>query len=308
MHGHAGLAAARAAHHAHHRRIVVADGGVLLRLNGGHDLAHVVAAGPGEDVQQHVVVDGQLGVHVVLELTVFHAVLALEGHPAQNPAAGAVVGHLAGHGIVVQAAHRRAPVVHQQVALLILQAVQADDDLLQLRLALLHEVHAGEEGVHQHPAVALGHALGELPAGGKAVHLHGQLLQILHRELGRAHAQLLPGVGNDRLDGLQVAARHFVRLLDERQHQLLHPRGVRLFLAEILQLFHILPPGCRCEGSFRAQSFPIITCGHEKRKMPRPEPRDTAQRCILSLKANYNAKANCTGRCANNSFASSVIT
>ena len=242
-----------------------------------------MAAGPGEDVQQHIVVDGQLGVHVILELTVFHAILALEGHAAQNLSAGAVVGHLAGHGIVVQAAHRRTPVVHQQIALLILQAVQADDDLFQLRLALLHEVHPGEEGVHQHPAVALGQALGELPAGGEAVHLHGQLLQILHRELGRAHAQLLPCVGDDRLDGLQVAARHFVRLLDERQHQLLHPRGVLLFLAEILQLFHILPPDRRSKALFCAQRYSIIPRGEKKRKMPRWEPAGAALRQNMEM-------------------------
>ena len=179
MHRHAGFAAARAADHAHHGRIIAANRGVLLRLNRGNDLAHVAAGRAGQNIQQHFIIDGHLRIHVIFQLPLFHAILALERHFADDLAARTIVGNIARHGIIIQAAHRRAPIVHQQMPLFILQTVQADNDLFDFLRARFDEIHAGEEGVHQHPAVALRHFQRKFPARGEAIDFHGKLFQIL---------------------------------------------------------------------------------------------------------------------------------
>ena len=242
MHGHAGLAGTGAADHGHDLPVLAADGCVLLGLNRGHNLAHMAGGRAGEDVQQHLVVDVELGVHIVLQLAVLHAILSLQRHLAHDFARRALIGHIARLRVVVQAADRRAPVVHQQIALFVGQAVQADDDPFQLVGALFHKVDPGKEGIHQHFPGALRHVLDELFPRGKAIHFGGELLHFLRRDGRGAQAKLLPCVGQDHPDGLRVAARQLLRLLDDGQQKPLHPLGIRPLRLKLVQLFHVAPP------------------------------------------------------------------
>ena len=64
-------------------------------------------------------------------------------------------------------------------ALLVFQAIEADDDLLGLALPVLGEIDAGEEGLQQHALVALDQVGGKGAPGQDMVDLGGQLLQVL---------------------------------------------------------------------------------------------------------------------------------
>ena len=249
MHGHAGFAAAGRAHHAHDPIALGADGGVLLRLNGGDDLLHVAAGGAGKNVQKHSVVDIQLGIHIIIQPAVHHAILTLQGHFSTNHARGTAIFHIARHGIVKQAANRRAPVVHHDFALLIFQAVQADDDFFQFVLALFHKIHPGEEGAHEHAAIPGGHVLRKGLPGGKAIDFRRKLLQIRGRKGRGAHAQIFPRVRNNGANGFGMAARKQIRLFDDRQQQFLHLGRILSLLFQVRKLFHF--------SSIPPNSFPI---------------------------------------------------
>ena len=161
MHGDGGLARAGPAHHAEYPRVLVADGGGLLRLNGGDNLTHVAAGGLGEQVEEDTVVYVELGIDIVFEAAILHAVLALERHFAAYLAGGTVVAAGAGHGIVVQRTDRRAPVVYQHLVILAAQAVENTRSSVRRLFARLGKIDAREKRRHQHALVALGEVVGE---------------------------------------------------------------------------------------------------------------------------------------------------
>ena len=271
VHRHAGLAGAGAADHGHHPRALAANGGVLLRLNGGDDLAHVARRRAGEDVQQHAVVDAHMGIDVELQLAFLHAVLALERHRAAHHAGGTGVACLAGLGIVIEAADRRAPVVYQRLLVLARHAVQPDDDALRRRGADLGEVDAREERLAEHAAGARGRLVCELAARGKAVDVGGELAHLAGRQRRGPHAQLVPGVGEDGANRLRVAARQRLRLRDQRREPLAHARGIGALRLEFdgvhsVQSFHKLPPFTPAACAAGYSLIIAWRCEKEKRK------------------------------------------
>ena len=278
VHGDGGLARSRAAHHGDHPRVFIADGGGLLRLNGGHHLAHVAAGGLGEQVEEDAVANVELRINVVLEAAVLHAILALERHLAANLARGAVVAAAAGHGIVVERADRRAPVVHQHLPIPAPQAVQADDDLFRVFLALLGEVDAGEEGRHQHALVARGQIVGERLAHKVSIHLGGKLLKVLRRKRGRLHAQLVPRIGHDHVHSLGVAGGDARGLLDDGEQELLHALRIFLFGAKHLWIVHIRPSlGWRRRSASFIIPYPAANCKTHPSTQERRPPGQKAQ-------------------------------
>ena len=77
VHGNAGFSAARAADNGQKLYVFIADGAVLLRLDGGNDVSDVAAGCAGKNVQQQSVVNTDIRVHKIDELAVFHFILAL---------------------------------------------------------------------------------------------------------------------------------------------------------------------------------------------------------------------------------------
>ncbi len=257
VHGDGRLARAGPAHHGNHPRVLVADGRGLFGLDGGNHLAHVAGGGAGKQVEQHFIVDAQLRIDIIFELAVLHAVLALEAHlPADFPGR-AVVAARAGHGIVIQRTHRGAPIVHQHFAMLVAQAVQADDDLLERLLPFFGKIHAGKEGRHHHALVAGGQIVREGFAHQIAIHLGGKLLKILRRKRRGLHAQFVPGVGDDHVHGLGMAFGNTRGLFYHRQQQLLHALRILLFGAKLLWIVHVRPSlaAWRADGKRRSPSY-----------------------------------------------------
>ena len=208
----------------------------------------------GKNVQKHLVVDAHIRVHIILQAAVFHFILPLQRHLPANFARGAFIGHRPGHRVVIQAAHRRAPVVHQNFAIRVLQAVKPDDDLLLFLRAVLLKVHARKEGIHQHGFVPLRQIIRQRLSRQKTIHLCGELLHILHAQRRRLQAQLLPRVRQQRAYGAQMPLRIVARSLDHRQEQLLHVRGVLLFFGKLGLSVH----GCPSFAVSVASAFQTI--------------------------------------------------
>ena len=195
VHRHARLAGAGPADDRHHARALAADGGVLLGLNGRHDLAHVARRRTGQHVQQHLIVDAQVGVDVELQLAALHAVLALERHRAGDHAGRAGIGRRAGLGVVVQAADRRAPVVHEQVS------------SSSARLYRPITIRSGAEAPTsakstraKNGSSSIRRARSDVSEASwrravEAVDVRGQLPELAGRQRRRADAQLVPRVG-----------------------------------------------------------------------------------------------------------------
>ena len=287
VHGDGGLARAGPAHHGDHARVLIADGGGLLRLDGGDHLAHVAAGGLGEQVEEYAVVYVELRIDIILEAAVLHAVLALERHFPADLAGRAVVAAGAGHGIIVQRTDRRAPVVHQHLAVFAAQAVKADDDPLRPIFALLGKIDAGKEGRHQHAPVTRRQIVGERLAHQIAIHLGGELLKILRRERGRLHAQLVPGVGHDHVHGLGVAGGDVRGLLDDGEQKLLHALHIFLFGAKHLWIVHVRPSlGWRKLAAIFIIAYPGANCKTlPSRRGKRPQASARQQAPAQAMKA-----------------------
>ena len=119
---------------------------VLFLLNGGDDLLHGAGGGGAEQVQQHLVVNAHIGVHIILQPSVFKAVLPLQGHGSHDFALGTVVFRRAGHGVVIERRHRGAPIMNQQFPSGRGKAVQSDDDFFALIRPVFLKIHPGEKG------------------------------------------------------------------------------------------------------------------------------------------------------------------
>ena len=216
VHGHAGLARTGAAHDGHHLRVLEADGAVLLLLDRVDDAVHVARHVLGQDVQQQAVVDAERGVHIVDQPPVFHAVLTLQCHLAGDHALRTAIAARARQGVVIQPRHGGAPVVHQNIAAYILQRVQPDHDLFHLRLAVLPEVHAGEERIEQHLAAAARLIVGQRLARQIAIDLQPQRFHLLRGYVGGLEPQLVPGVGQQLIDVAHAVVGKSLGFLDHR--------------------------------------------------------------------------------------------
>ena len=238
VHGDAGFAGAGAADDGEHRRILEADGAVLLLLNGIDDAMHLAGYVFRQDIQQQRIVDGEGGVHVILQAAVFHAVLALEGHLAGDLAVWAGIAAFAGQRVVVQAGDGRAPVVHQQRTVMILQGIQADDDLIRILRAVLAEIHTGKEGLEQHLPAAARLVVREGLAGEVAVDFQAERLHLLHGNVGGLQAQFVPCVGQQGIDRVHMALGKTLGFVNDRPQHLLHIGGVFLLLLKLGKVGH----------------------------------------------------------------------
>lgn len=126
---------------------LVADHGVLLALDRGDDVAHLLVGGLAELALQDLVADVDRALEQVLQLPALDLVLALAGDLALGDPVGRVERRRPGLVVVVQARDRCAPVVYTEVLRLgVPETVHADVVRLRPLDAALPKIDTAEYG------------------------------------------------------------------------------------------------------------------------------------------------------------------
>jgi len=145
--GNGGLAGAGHALDDQHRRVLVADDGVLVALDGGDDVLHAVVGRAAQLLLQYFVDHVHRAFDQQVDGAVLDTELALAGDLAFHLAFRCLVAGGAGLVVVEEGGDGGAPVVDDGLVVgVVVEAVHADIGRLRLLLPVTPEVEAAEIG------------------------------------------------------------------------------------------------------------------------------------------------------------------